>query len=304
MSGAAEIAQALGGRRQGTGYLVRCPALGHEDRASSCHVEDAENGRLLAHCFAGCQWEDIRAGLEAKGLLPDRSGFPPTASLREAPIADPGPCREEEARRAKALRIWRSALPLDEKCPAAQYLRKTRGLTISLPPSLRWHPSLWHGPSGQELPTLVARVADPLTDEFLGVHRTFLLPDGSSKAAAEPAKMLLGRCAGGVVKLGEVREALLLGEGLESVLSAAQLSKAAFGSYLPAWAALSAGNLAKVRVPPGVSQIIVPSDGDEAGRAAARRLAESLRGSGAEVLIAPAPEGRDFNDLLRGGSYE
>ena len=55
-----------------------------------------------------------------------------------------------------------------------------------------------------------------------GIHRTFLLRDGSGKAPATPARMMLGRRAGGAVRLAEPAETLAVGEGIESTLSAMQ----------------------------------------------------------------------------------
>lgn len=50
-----------GVRRGGKGrYMARCPA--HPDRRPSLSVRDGET-RVLLHCFAGCQTEDVLAAL-------------------------------------------------------------------------------------------------------------------------------------------------------------------------------------------------------------------------------------------------
>jgi DNA primase len=50
-----------GVRRNGEGrYMTRCPA--HDDRRPSLSVRDAET-RVLLHCFAGCETEDVLAAL-------------------------------------------------------------------------------------------------------------------------------------------------------------------------------------------------------------------------------------------------
>ncbi len=59
------IARALGGRRAGQGWTARCPA--HDDTTPSLSVAD-RNGRVLAHCHAGCSQERVLAALEARGL--------------------------------------------------------------------------------------------------------------------------------------------------------------------------------------------------------------------------------------------
>ena len=64
---AAEIASALGGAKPTSGgWLAKCPA--HDDRRASLSLRDGEK-RLLAYCFAGCGWAQIREALTARGLL-------------------------------------------------------------------------------------------------------------------------------------------------------------------------------------------------------------------------------------------
>ena len=52
------------------------------------------------------------------------------------------------------------------------------------------------------------------------VQRTFLARDGSGKAPVEPERMMLGPCRGGVARLGNPGEVLLVGEGIETCLAA------------------------------------------------------------------------------------
>lgn len=47
----------------------------------------------------------------------------------------------------------------------------------------------------------------------LAVHRTWLRDDGSGKADVEPAKAMLGACAGGAVRLAGGRDALAVAGG-------------------------------------------------------------------------------------------
>lgn len=68
----------------------------------------------------------------------------------------------------------------------------------------------------------------------------------------------------------------------------------------PAWAAVSAGNLAKGLVlPPEVRRVVIAADPDAAGRDAAREGWRRWKAEGREVQIAsPDRESSDFNDLL------
>ena len=55
-------------------YVARCP--GHDDRSPSLAVRDCGDGRILLHCFAGCETEDVLAarGLTFSDIMPERIG--------------------------------------------------------------------------------------------------------------------------------------------------------------------------------------------------------------------------------------
>ena len=130
----------------------------------------------------------------------------------------------------------------------------------------------------------------------MAVHRTFLTRDGR-KATVEPAKASLGPVWGGVIRLAELADdaALVIGEGIESSASAGRLMG------VPAWVAISAGNLAAgVLLPPEVRRVVIAADPDAAGRNAARDAWTRWTAEGREVRIALPDGAGDFNDLIRG----
>ena len=55
-------------------YLSRCPA--HDDRSPSLAIKDGDDGRVLLHCFAGCETEDVLSaiGLTFSDVMPVRIG--------------------------------------------------------------------------------------------------------------------------------------------------------------------------------------------------------------------------------------
>ncbi len=55
-------------------YLSRCPS--HDDRSPSLAIRDGDDGRVLIHCFAGCETEDVLSavGLSFSDLYPERIG--------------------------------------------------------------------------------------------------------------------------------------------------------------------------------------------------------------------------------------
>jgi hypothetical protein len=72
---AREIAARLkaGTRPDGSGnYACHCPGPLHKngDKNPSLSVKDGQNGRPIFYCHAGCEYRDIVAALERRGVLP------------------------------------------------------------------------------------------------------------------------------------------------------------------------------------------------------------------------------------------
>ena len=173
-----------------------------------------------------------------------------------------------------------------------------RGITIPTPLALRWAPVCRH-PSGVELPAMIARI-DNIDAELSGIHRTFLRLDGSGKADIEPVKAMLGRAAGGAVRLAPAAEMLMVAEGIETALATMQAME------MPAWAALSTSGMEALALPPMVRTIIILADNDAngAGQTAARTAAQRWLVEGRRVRIALPPiSGTDFADVLAGHAY-
>jgi len=288
MSGEA-IARALGGRKTGGSWMVHCPV--HKDRTPSLSVGAGKDGKVLVRCHAGCDQLDIIAALRALGLWEKaRRTVRPLArrhhhQVRNEP--DPDALERTEA----ALAIWQASHPT-EGTLAETYLR-SRGLNLPAPASVRFHPGLKH-PSGGAWPAMVSLVTLGGTGTPVAIHRTFLARDGRGKARLDPAKMMLGPCRGGVVRLGQPAGVLMVGEGIETCLAAMQ------ATGKPAWAALSTSGLRTLELPKDVGEVIVLADGDEAGESAARHCALRSRRQCRRVRIARPLQGMDFNDILMG----
>lgn len=285
---AAAIARAMGGRRTGRTWMACCPA--HDDATPSLALRDGDDGRVLVKCHAGCPQEAVIAALRRNGLWEgiNRLWRPGPRLKPVEPLIDAEPNR----RREFAVAIWASARP------AAGTLVETylasRGLRIGPPSALRFHPSLKH-PAGVRWPAMVAVVTRGADDTPVGIHRTFLAPDGSGKAPVEPQKMMLGPCRGGAVHLGTDTDRLMVGEGIETCLAAMQ------ATGRPAWAALSTSGLRRLDLPDDLHEVTILADGDPPGETAARDAARRWRREGRDVGIARAPAGMDFNDVLIGG---
>ena len=116
------------------------------------------------------------------------------------------------------------------------------------------------------------------------------------------APWFCGPAKGGAIRIAAPipNEWLIVGEGVESTASAMQLLD------LPGWAALSAGGIENLILPPGVNKIIVAVDNDINGRgewsariAATRWLGEGRR---VQITIPPIP-GTDFNNICWGEQW-
>lgn len=286
MTDARTLTQSLGGKWYGRYGLACCPA--HGDRKPSLSLADAPDGRLLLNCKTGCAFTDILDVLRLRGVL--------SRDYRPEPLSPAEMARrkaEDEAAAAmaekRALACWREAQPIGGTI-AETYLRG-RGIACALPDSLRFHPDCWH-PSAQRVPAMVARIEGL---PRLAVHRTYLRPDGSGKADLDPPKAMLGAALGGAVRLTVAQGPLVVAEGIETALS---LASGLLCRPATVWACLSTSGMAGLRLPDSPHRLTIATDGDEPGKAAGRKLAERASALGWSVSLLPAPEGRDWNDIL------
>jgi len=287
MTDAQTVCTALGGRWHGSYGVAFCPV--HENkRTPALSIKDGDNGRLLVHCFAGCDWVDVLAALRAEGILEGSSDWKPDPQKMEQRKAE----RDAMQRRriGQARLCWSEAGPISGTL-ADRYLR-ARGISCDLPPTLRYHPRCWHGPTASKVPAMVAVVATGRT--VVGVHRTYLAEPGV-KAFTDNAKMMLGHCSGGAVRLSAGPGVLVVAEGVETALSLL--------SGLPdadprVWAALSTSGMAGLLLPPDPGEMVLAPDGDGPGRDAASKLANRATSIGWRVRVMRCPDDSDWNDMV------
>lgn len=282
------MARALGGRRTGSHWMAPCPC--HEDRDPSLSIRDADAGKVLVHCHAGCQQSVVIAELWSRGLWGNAGHHRQCTPTRQSASNTP-PAQNDDDRTALALRLWDAALPA-VGTPVETYLH-SRGIELAVPDAVRFHPCLKH-PGGGTWPGMIAIIARGHDGKPLAIHRTFLSRDGDGKAPVTPQKMMLGPCRGGAVRFAIPVGKLMVGEGIETCLAAMQATGA------PAWAALSTSGMRALQLPADIDEVIVLADGDEPGEAAAIDAARNWKREGRKVCIARPPAGMDFNDVLLG----
>jgi putative DNA primase/helicase len=144
---------------------------------------------------------------------------------------------------------------------------------------------------------MLALVRDIKTDKPLAVHRTALTRDAQPQRIDRKS---LGPVAGGAIKISpdfDVHSGLLIGEGIETVLSASKLLK-----FKPVWSLIDKNGVSKFPAMVGIESITIAVDNDLAGRQAAAECVERLTQAGVEVITAQTNLANDFNDLIRGAN--
>jgi putative DNA primase/helicase len=278
------LLRALRAKKVGDNWSARCPA--HDDRTPSLSLTERDN-KVLVHCFAGCSQQQVIGALQDRGIWPENPRhFQPKPTVQCGSSAG----YQSADKTRMAMRIW------DETQPAigtlVQHYLVSRGITLPPPECLRYHPSLWHLKGGF-WPAMVSLVTD-VGGTPRGIQRTYLSQDGHGKAPVDPKKPMLGPCSGGAARLAEPGDTLLVGEGVETVLSAMQATS------LPGWAGLSTSGLVALELPTQIRSITILADADDAGERAAQAGAYRWQREGRHVRIARPPKGMDFNDLLQG----
>jgi putative DNA primase/helicase len=294
------IARLLGGEI--TGQQVSAPGPGHSkhDRSMAVFIDATSADGFRVHSFSNDDWKVCRDYVKARlGIAGGPSPRP-----EPAPVRDAKPVKDDADRTAFALSIWREARDIRDT-PAAVYLA-SRGIDLARLPqgigeALRWHPSCpWEGGKHG---AMVGLLTDAITGEPKAVHRTALTFQGK-----KVDKKMLGPSGGCVVRLWPdetVSTGLVLGEGIETTLSAATRLDHKGTLLIPAWAACSAVAMAKFPVLPGVEclTLLVDNDRSGAGQRAAMECSRRWTMADREVIrLMPDIPGEDFNDVAMRGA--
>ncbi|MFG1263278.1 DUF7146 domain-containing protein [Xanthobacter aminoxidans] len=194
-----------------------------------------------------------------------------------------------------ARRLFAAAQPIPGTI-VETYLRN-RGITaLHDSGSLRFHQRCYYRPDAhgliQPLPAMIAGVTD-LRGRIMGIHRTWLAPDGAGKAAIATPRRAMGYLLGHAVRFGGTDDVMAAGEGIETTLSV----RTALPN-LPMAAALSAAHLAAIAFPPGLRRLYIVRDSDPAGDKARDSLIARANAAGLEAIVL-SPALGDFNEDLQ-----
>jgi phage/plasmid primase-like uncharacterized protein len=261
-------------KRAGAELIGACPVCGGRDRFGvnirkqvfNCRGAMGGDVITMVQHLDGCQFGDAITTLVGSG--------PRKAALPEKYDDD----KDERRNLDRAETIWRetSALGLD----AIAYFARRR-IDINQVPEhggLRFHARCpW--PDGTKKPCIIGRFTTALGNEQRGIWRR---PINGEKPTT------LGPMAGCVIRLWPdevVEQGLVIGEGVETVLSVATRRRHRGTLLQPTWAVCVANNLERFPILPGIDALTVLVDNDVSGRGqkAAARCAERWSAAGREV---------------------
>jgi putative DNA primase/helicase len=286
-------ARALGGDISGRDGVI-CPGPGHsrQDRSLSVRFDSTAPDGFVVFSHAGDPIGDCKDYVrERLGLAPFRPRRP-TELRPEIRRHVPAPSSEQHAKHLSFARsIWDAAQPVKGTL-VEQYLVETRRLELPETDAIRFHPRLRVTHTDRFAPAMVCRMTDIRTNEFTGVHRTFL-----TDTAQKISKTILGRKHGSAIKVDSedsVREGLAIAEGVETAIAARYL-------YRPVWSVIDAGGMRHFPILAGIEhlEIFADHDANGAGEAAARECLARWENQGAEVaIVMPPRKGADIADFI------
>jgi len=249
-----------------------------------------EHGDLLDLIALNLSLGELKDTLEEarRFLNLPRPEPPPRVPRDAAPLGSP------EASR----RLWAMGKPI-RGTVAERYLANRSLNDVALTASLRFHPRCYYwrddqppAPKPETWPALLAKVTDN-NGTLTGMHRTWLSPQTATKAPRDPNRKAMGNLLGHAVRFGDAADVMVVGEGLETMLSLRMALPT-----LPTAAALSGNHLAAFRPPDQLRRLYIAVDADIAGRTAAATLTELTEPQGIETIHLH-PACGDFNDDLR-----
>ena len=220
------------------------------------------------------------------------------------PIVDPDQDRNRPKSKvaagspAAAKRLFAASKPI--RGTFAQAYLHQRGITnFADCDALRFHPCCYYRPSKDDpqgtctaWPALIASVTD-LLGQQTGVHRTWLDSNPMTKAPVASPRRAMGNILGHAIRFGIADDAMIAGEGIETMLSLREVMP-----DMPLAAATSSAHLAAILFPPTLRRLYVARDNDPAGHGAVATLTKRAEPAGIQV-IPLVPHHGDFNDDLR-----
>lgn len=293
-------AQATGTRWRWQGREIRCYCLHELDgerHTPSLAFWQTGSGRIAFHDMSGvCSQEKLRQGLVDLGL---DAGRRLTREEQEENRRS-----NQEAHRAgveAAHAVMASAGAILEGDPIDRYLRdRCIWLFEAEKRFLRVAPD----PDNRRAQLFVGMIVDGRTffNEKIQMSGVQIMPitlngDPIKGPSGKKWRKVLGRRHSNGVPLGDWNEQVVVGEGIETTLSAMRLLKLPFG-----WAALSAENMWMVNLPVSCRRVWIAQDNDEGGRLAAAKARSRWEAMGLQASVVGWGAGDANDELMRRGT--
>ena len=312
-----EIADQLGSRAeefcrewlpQGTksGNYWHCDDYnGGPGRSLAVHLSGPKRGKWTDYAESGREafgdlidiielQENVNKG-EAVRRAKHWLGLPEREPIREQPRSpSAGSASTGNTSSDSARRLWERGQPI-ERTLAERYL-VDRGIA-EFGPALRFHPTCFYrdrtDAEPRKIPALLCAITD-LDGTVVGVSRIYLSETGGRADVPDPKKVL-GRLHGCAVRFGVPGDVLIVGEGVETMLSI----KTAL-PHMPADAALTAQHLSMYVPPERVRSLWIARDAGRPGENAAHELERRMKAERPDLRVRQLkPRRDDFNTRLR-----
>lgn len=301
------------------GRHVPCPVHGGKDGFRVFKDVNDTGGSVCNTCgvfpdgFATLMWAngwDFSTALRAVANYLHAGSAKPVARVAKQERAE----GDDEKLRQALNRVWNESIPIMDRDaePARLYLAR-RGISISPPETIRFHPSLAYYDGDKKAgcyPAIIAMVTGAMGNPVT-IHRTYLTQDGKKAPVESPRKLMSypkdRKIIGGAIRLVDTGPVLAVAEGLETALAVLE------GTGLPVWCAVNALLLENFVPPRGVNRVIVFGDKDRPteqhpkghGQEAAKQLVQRLWEMGIKASaivpageIPPGQKSLDWLDIL------
>jgi hypothetical protein len=231
-----------------------------------------DGDRFVVHSFAGQDWRECRDHVgRLLGLDTGTAALTPVLQSKLRPRSNFSDNQDEAAERTRrALGLWSVSTSLTDTL-GWRYFTERRELRIGLLDPLD-HCLRWH--EGEN--AVVALMTDPLTNEPVGLHRTYL-----DKSGCKITRKMLGKA--GIVRLSPdetVNLGLGLTEGVEDGLAVL------LSGWAPVWAATSGAMMAAFPTPSAIESLTLFHDADKTGTRAAETCAQRWTAAGCQARLS------------------
>lgn len=335
------LAQAVGSlEKPGNPRHVPCPRHGGKDgfrffRDSKRSTDDTgcaicNTCGYFPHGFKTLMWVNgwdwVTAHAEVERLLgmelvSNHVQAPKPLPARVVKREEKSDEKEDEKLRLSLNRVWNESIQICDRDaePARLYFAR-RGISISPPESLRFHPSLSYYDGKEkvgEYPAIISMVSGA-TGNAVTIHRIYLTQDGNKAPVKSPKKLMSypsdRKIIGGAIRVSPASKkssTLLVAEGVETTVAVMEGTEE---TEFPVWSTVNALLMENFVPPDWATRVIIFGDKDRPteqhpkghGQEAAKKLVQRLwqRGIQASAIIPageipPGEKSLDWLDILK-----